>query len=153
MRCRFGFVRVGLAFSMRGRPGFLLGRREVGRAELLAVELDFSDAHRGERLAVSENLLVLLLAFEVKNQDLVTAAGFQDFAAHHRTLAGADMTFLAGNGQHVVELDGVALTGGQLLNFDDISGSNSILLPSGAYHRVHNSLPFPFEELSTKGLR
>src|SRR5262249_41030922 len=145
----FRFVRMGFAF----RLGLHLTRRHVRRAELLAVKFDFRDAHCGKRLAMAENLLVLLFALEVEDQDLVTASGFHDFAAHYRALARADVAFLAGHSQDIVELDGVAFAGGQLLNLDYVSGSNSILLPSGAYHRVHNTLHGPFEALGRKGLK
>src|SRR5215831_15791778 len=128
---------LGMSFS------FACVCRQIRSSELLTVKGDLSDAHRRKRLAMSKDLLVLLLAFEVEDQDLVRASRIHYFAAYHRSLAGADVTFLAGNGEHVVELNRFALAFGQLLYFHYISRSNPILLSPGANHRVHNSLHCP----------
>src|SRR5262249_36529250 len=101
------------------------------------------DAYRSKRLAMAKDFFVLLLALEVEDQDLIAASGFHYLAADHSALAGADLAFLTGNCEHIVELNGIAFSGGQLLYLNDISGSHSILLPPGANHRVHSSLRLP----------
>src|SRR5579859_2824332 len=86
------------------------------------------------------NLLVLLFTLEVEDQDLVGLPGLHHLSTDHGASARADGAFLAGNRQNVIELDGVAIAGGQLLNVDNVSGRNPILLSSGANDGVHNSL-------------
>src|SRR5262249_25568770 len=103
--------------------------------------------YRGKRLAMAKDLLVLLLALEVEDQDLVPAPSFHHLAADHGALAWADLAPLTGNRKHIVELDGIAFTGGPLLNLNDVSRGHSILLPPGANHRVHNSLRLPLQAL------
>src|SRR5579859_804670 len=98
------------------------------------------------------NLLVLLLALEVEDQDLVGASGLHHLSADHGACARADGAFLAGNRQNVIELDGVAIAGRELLNFDHVSGRNPILLSSGANDRVHNSLHLRSSPLTGKDL-
>src|SRR5262249_56724601 len=102
------------AFGVRGL-GFLLGRGQLRGSVFLAVESDLGDAYRGKRLAMAKDLLVLLLALEVEDQDLVPAPSFHHLAADHGALALADLAHLTGNRKHIVELDGIAFTGGQLL--------------------------------------
>src|SRR5260370_42423711 len=92
---------------------------------------------------MSKDLFVLLFAFEMEDQNLVGAPGIHYLAAYERALTRTDMTFLAGNSEHVVELNRVAVAGRQLLDLYYISRSNPILLSPGANHRVHNSLQLP----------
>src|SRR5215471_15760233 len=112
-----GLCRVDLSFFMLPVLWLRFAGGKLGRRELLPVEGDFGDAHRGKWLAMSKDLLVLLLAFEVEDQNLVATPRVHHFAAYDRALARTDMPLLSGDGQHIVELDDVAVLGGQLLNF------------------------------------
>jgi hypothetical protein len=106
----------------------------------------------GKGLAMSVNLLVLFFAFEVEDQDLVCLAAFHDLSADHCACAGTDSALLAGHGQNVIEFNGVAVGGRQLLNFHYVAGCDAVLLSPGANYRVHNSLHRPFKALGRKGL-
>ena len=84
--------------------GFFL--REVGGGEFLAVVGDLGDADRGVSLAMSAQLLVLLLALVVEDQNFCAAALLHDFAGHQRRwIPGLPIWPLAGDGQHVAKLD------------------------------------------------
>src|SRR5207245_7475851 len=88
MRGRLGFV-LGLGrrrgLLCLGRLG-LLRFRLVRGLEMLPVEGDLGDAHRGEGLAMSSELLVLLLALVVEDQHFI-GASFFDYAAGDAGLA------------------------------------------------------------------
>jgi hypothetical protein len=132
---------------LRG-PGF--PRRQIWSRELLTVESDLGNAHGGKGLAMSKDLLVLLFALEMEDQDFVGPSRLHYLAAHPRASAEADLAFLAGNGQNVIELDFVPMACGQFLDFHYVSGSNAILLSPGANHRVHNSLHCPCKREARK---
>src|SRR5207302_11228093 len=72
---RFSF-RLGSSFLLRLHFFF----RKLGSGEFLTVKSDLGYPHRGKRLPVSRNLLVLLLFLVVKNQDLLGSAFVQDFS-------------------------------------------------------------------------
>src|SRR5437762_12009 len=79
--------RLGFVFGLGRRRGFrcvgrlgLLGFRLVAGLEMLAVEGDLGNAHGSEGLAMSGELLVLLLALVVENQDLIGASFFDHTA-------------------------------------------------------------------------
>src|SRR5258707_6827931 len=113
----FGRLRGSLAFSCYCRFCLLrFAGRQVRSGEALAVECDLSNSYRGKRLPMSINLLVLLLALEMEDQNLVRAAAFHDLAADHCACARADGALLAGNGKNVIELNGISASGGQLLH-------------------------------------
>src|SRR5260370_5285185 len=143
VRSSFGLVRVGFTFGLLRRLGFHLQWRRIGRGVLLTVKSDLSDTHCCERLAMSKDLFVLLFAFEMEDQNFVGASGIHYLAAYDRALTRTDMTFLAGDSEHVVEFDSVTVAGGHLLDLYYISRSNPILFSPGANHRVHNSLQLP----------
>src|SRR4029077_18571999 len=146
-------LRVSLAFSRCGRLCLLrLACRQVRSGEAFAVEGDLSDPYSGKRLPMSVNLFVLLLALEMEDQNFVRAATFHDLAANHCAGARADRALLAGNGKNVIELNGIAVSGGQFLHFYNVAGCDAVLLPPGANYRVHNSLHRPFKALGRKGL-
>src|SRR5580692_1852490 len=70
-----------------------------------AIGLDGLDANLGKVLPVSLQLLVLLLALEVKHENFVAAAVAHDFSCHFGR-AGLDHTpRFARNRQYVAELD------------------------------------------------
>src|SRR4051812_1927761 len=137
------FRRLGLAFSLalgrlrsrcRGIAGYgfclcllRLARGQIRRGEALAIKGDLSDPDRGEGLPMAVNLLVLLFALEVEYQDLVGPSCFHHLPAYHGSGAGSNRAFLAGDRQNVIELHGIAVAGGQLLNIHYVSGSNAIL--------------------------
>src|ERR1700674_903709 len=150
---RLAFVRGVLfaAFAVR-RRGFLFALRQVRSFEALSVKIDFCDADRRERLAVAVNFFVLLLAFEVEDQNLVRAAGFHDLSADHSVFDRAKRACFARHGDYVAERNGLAMAFRQLLNSYNISRSDTILLTPGANHRVHNFLPCPFQPIGWKGL-
>src|SRR5215471_9261836 len=101
---------------------------------------------------MAKDLFVLLLALEMEDQDLIAASCLHYLSANHGALAGPELAFFVGDRQHIVELDGVALVGRLLLDLHYVSGSDSILLPPGANHRVHNSLRLSLQALGQKGL-
>src|SRR5437879_5048146 len=141
--------RFGLVLGLERRRGLLcLGRlglfrlRLVRGLEMLAVEGDLGDAHRGEGLAMSSELLVLLLALVVEDQHFIGAAFFNHAAGDASFAAGAgDLAIASAHGQHVVESDGAA--GGRLLlaflHTNNVAGRNPILFPASADNRVHSS--------------
>src|ERR1700722_16983108 len=91
-------VRLGLGFDRvrvyrRGllRLGNFFG--QFGGGELLPVKCDFCNPHRRIALTMSPQLLVLLLAFVVEDQDLFLAALLDHFSSHKRPGLGlADLT-------------------------------------------------------------
>src|SRR5439155_4196175 len=110
----------------------LLSFRLVRSLEMLAVEGDLGDAHRGERLAMSSELLVLLLALVVEDQHLIGASFFDHATGDARLAAGAgDLAIAGAHRQHVIKSDGAA--GGRLLlgffHTNDVAGRNPILFP------------------------
>ena len=78
----------------------------------LAIESYFGDPYGSKRLAMSVNLLVLLFALEVEDQDLIGLAAFHYLSADYGTGTGANGAFLAGDSQNVIEFNNVAISGG-----------------------------------------
>src|SRR4029077_761866 len=112
--------------------------RKLGGGEFLAVERDLGDAHGSVSLAMSAQLLILLLALVMEDQNLRGAALLHDFTGHERSgLGAADLAGLAGDSQHLVEfyfpVGAVAL----ILESNHIAGRHPVLLTSGADDRVH----------------
>src|SRR5579859_201032 len=86
---------------------------------------------------MSLQLLVLLFALEVEDQDLVATTLFHHAADYARAASRlSDCAGLARDGQHVGELDGAVLTR-LLVNFDHVSGRDAKLSSPGADNRVH----------------
>src|SRR6478736_5387011 len=92
---------------------------------------------------MSVYFLILLLAFEMEDKDLIGSAAFHDLAAHHGSCAGADCAFLGGNSKNIIEFNGVAVSGGQLFHFHYVAGCDAVLLSPGANNRVHKLSPSP----------
>src|SRR5215471_8658902 len=132
--CRFHFF---VRFRSLLYLFFFLGK--LGGLEGLAVEGDLGDADGAEVLAVSAELLVLLFAFVMEDEDLGAASLLDDLAGHARFAAGAhDAARFRRDGEHIAELD---LAVGSIYFFhpDDISRGNLVLLTTCADHRVHKS--------------
>jgi len=102
---------------------------------------------------MAEDLLVLLLALEVEDQDLISASRIHHLAADYRALHGTDLAFLAGHGQHILELDDLTVAFWHLLNFHYVSGSYSILLAPGADDCVHKLSIAPYKRYARKDLK
>src|SRR5437868_6652379 len=106
---------------------------------LFAVELDAGDADRGELLAMSDQLLVLLLALELKDQDLVAATFFHHLAGDAGAF-GVGGKVIVADGENVGEFD-LALAVRRLLDFDHVAGGDTVLLAAGADDCVHMKSP------------
>src|SRR5262249_17053316 len=80
LRLALGFTRGGfcaLGFAFRSLFGFgllWLAGWKVRRGKALAIKSDLSDPYRRKGLAMAIDLLVLLLALEMEDQNLVSAA-------------------------------------------------------------------------------
>src|SRR5271157_2937235 len=109
------------------------------RGVVRAVHVDAGDLHGGVRLAMSIQLLVLLLALEVEDQNLVAAALLDDLSGDKRIRRLADLALGGADGQHFVELHVLAASLRQLLDLNYVSGRDAILLSPGADHRVHGN--------------
>src|SRR5579859_7900356 len=147
-------LRFGLALGRLCRSGLPFSRRlclfrprsgQVGSGKALAIESDLGDPYRSKRLAMSVNLLVLLFALEVEDQDLVRTAALHHLSADDSASAWANSAFLARHGQNVIKFNHVAVGGGQLLNFHYVAGCDAVLFPPGANYRVHKLSPSPLQ--------
>src|SRR5207302_1655742 len=108
-----------------------------GSGELLSVERNFGDADGGEALAMSLQLLVLFLALEVEDENLIAATFFHNAADHTgAALRFSDGPRFPGDCQYVGELD-IAVLPGLLVNFNHVPGRDAKLLSPGADDRVH----------------
>src|SRR5580704_779058 len=137
LRLVLSFVLNVLHFHRRSllHLGFLF--RKLRRLETLPIECNLGDAHRGERLSMSTQLLVLFLALVMEDENFLGASLLDDLAAHVRAgLRQANLTIAAGNRQHIAELD-FAVCIGLGLQANHISGRHSVLLSTGADDRVH----------------
>src|SRR5437588_1578375 len=128
----------GLRRSLAGR-GLGFG---VTRLEAVAVEDDLGNLHRGKGLAMSGQLLVLLLALEVKDQDFVAAALFDHASSNARAIAlgAANFAILGAHREHVSKIN-LAMRGRGLLHPDHVAGRHPVLLSTCADDRVHKNPP------------
>src|SRR5438105_14940012 len=135
MSCRCGLDRP---FAGLGR-GFCLG---LTRLEGVAVEDDLCNLHRGKRLAMSGQLLVLLFALVMEYQDFVAAALFHHASTDARAIAlgAANLALLGAHRQHVDKIN-LAMRGRGLLDPDHVAGRHPVLLSTCADHRVHKNPP------------
>src|SRR5438445_4103757 len=120
----------------------LLGLRyflfQRGGGEGLAVKRNLGDTHRGERLTMSPQALVLLLALVMENQNFLVSAFFHHLADHARfRLRPGDLTLAAGYGQHVAKFDGTVRSSARFFYSNHIAGRHPVLLATGADDRVH----------------
>src|SRR5690349_13485700 len=131
---------------MRGRSVLVLRRRLMLRRGFLrrfplfvrgflrsfvtlAVEEDFGNLHSREWLPVSGELLVLLLALVMENQNLFGASLFEHLADDARaTIFRARNLSFAGAGRQNVRKFEFAVLSRLALNVDHVSGRDTILL-------------------------
>src|ERR1700680_4846281 len=96
----------GLYVGSRYFLGLCLSLRLLRGPEALPVEGDFRDAHRGVGLAMSAQLLVLLLALVMKDQNLGRAALFHHLANYASLgLRFPDLARFPRHCEHVGEFD------------------------------------------------
>src|SRR5580700_7408856 len=137
MRRRFCRWCFGLSLSRFHllRLRFLLG--QFRSLEALPAKSDLSNAHRGVRLTVSAQLLVLLLALVVEHQDLRAAALFDNLADHAPVPLLAHLAFVEYGDNR--KFHQAVSAGFQFLYSNYISGRHPVLLSTGADNRVHTS--------------
>src|SRR5579863_9595622 len=133
LRC--GFVRLRLCFHLLGLRCLLWKIRSL---EALAAKSDFSDPHSGVRLPMPAQFLVLLLALVMENQNLRTAAFFDNRADDPRVRLISDLTFFTGD-RNDGEFHLTVRSGSDLLHPNHIARRHPVLLPTGADNRVHTS--------------
>src|ERR1700691_3557003 len=99
---------------------------------------DFGDANGGVRLPVAAQLLVLLLALVMENQNF-RAAAFLHYLADHASFCQrlAHLAFGARYRQNVGERYLAVGSRGKTFHSNYVSGRHSVLLSTGADHRVH----------------
>src|ERR1019366_1675923 len=107
--------------------------------QVLAVHVNAGDLHGGKWLAVSVQLLVLLLALEVEDQNLIGAALLDHLTADEGLRRLDQFALGAADGQHFIELNVFAAGLRQLLDLNHVPGCDAILLSPGADHRVHGN--------------
>src|ERR1019366_6466057 len=78
--------------------------RPALRLKRLSVHADAGDLYRSVRLAMSLQLLVLLLALQVEHQNLVASALFDHLAGHKRRRGLGNLALGRAHRQHVVKL-------------------------------------------------
>src|SRR5580658_1915295 len=138
LRGRFGFVLVLFRRRSLLHLGLLL--HQLRSLEALPVKSNLSDAHGSVGLPMSAQLLVLLLALVVENQNLRATAFFHQLADNPRSrFRLPDLTFSTGHSQNLRELDLAIGARGQFLHSNHISGRHPVLLAAGADNRVHTS--------------
>src|SRR6266850_2068479 len=90
---------------------------------------------------MSAQLLILLFALVVEDEDLLAASLVDDFAGDARFRSGIYNTARLGrNREHVGKFD-AAIGAIDLLDPDHVSRGHLVLLATSADHRVHNSPP------------
>src|SRR6267154_610683 len=97
---RFSF-RLGSSFLLRLHFFF----RKLGSGEFLTVKSDLGYPHRGKRLPVSGNLLVLLLFLVMENQDFLGSAFGEDFPGYQRALCPRNLSVARRHSQHITKFD------------------------------------------------
>ena len=108
--------------------------------EALAADEDLVDLDLDEALAMTLQFLVLLLALEVEDDELVATAFRDDFADDLGAVElGLEAALAAGEGNDVRELDGAVFVGG-LLDAERVAGSHAVLLSTGLDNCVHRNL-------------
>src|SRR5205807_491939 len=123
-RCGLLHLRL-LLFQLRG-------------LKALPVKSNLRDAHSAEGLPVPAQLLILLLAFVVENQNLRSAAFFHEFADDPRSrLRLRNLSFATRHSQYLGELHLAISARGQLLHSNHIPGRHPVLLSTSADNRVH----------------
>src|SRR5208283_5492201 len=133
---RFGFDFFRLHRFHLLRLGYLFGK--LGRGELLPIKRNFGNPNRGISLTMAAQLLILLLAFVMEDENLFLAALLDQFAGHQRSgLRLADLAIARRNRKHIAELDVAVGAGALVFHADDIAGRDPVLLSTCADDRVH----------------
>jgi hypothetical protein len=87
---------------------------------------------------MSAQLLILLLAFVMEDQNLLLAALLDHVATDKRTgLRFSDLAVASRNRQNIAELNSTVGARTLTLDTNDIAGRNPVLLPTSADDRVH----------------
>src|SRR5580704_6326560 len=130
-----------LHFSRLSRSRLLHLRRpflQLGCLELLPIKSDLDNPHRGKVLPMPAQLLILLLAFVMEDQDLFLAALLHDFTGHLRARLGhANLARLGRDRQHVAEFNLAVGAGALAFDPNYIARRHPVLLATGADDRVH----------------
>src|SRR5512144_96233 len=103
---------------------------------------DVGDLDLGVLLTVTLALLVTGLVLELLDDDLRALGGTEDLGRHGRLAqrAGVRGDLLTVDEQHHGKVDGVADLAGNLVDLDDVTDSNLLLLAATAHDRVHRGL-------------
>src|ERR1700733_277611 len=124
--CRRSLLRLRLLFLERGS------------LEALPVKCNLSNAHGSVGLPVSAQLLILLLALVMENQNLRSASFFHQLANDSRAcLRLADLAFSTRHCQYLGKLHLAIGARCQPLHSNHISGRHPVLFAAGADNRVH----------------
>src|SRR5947209_3828304 len=128
--------------SLRLRLDF--SGRQLGRTELLTVVGDLRNTQCSESLPMSLQLLVLLLALEMKNQDLFRTAFVDDLGGNSCAAAVGlhNLSRFSGDGEHVGCAELHFALGPMLDRLgkpNNVPGRNLELLAAGANDRVHKT--------------
>src|SRR5579884_1440441 len=102
---------------------------------------DLAHPHRGVVLAVADGALVLLLTFELKDDDLIAAAVLHDGALHLRRaerFTGDQLIGIAHYSENPAQFNFGADITGDRVHPDDVAGSDAILLSTCFDYGVHN---------------
>src|ERR1700761_4595620 len=102
-----------------------------------AIDLDAVDPNLGISLTVTLELLVLFLALEVEDQNLVSPSIAQDGSQHLALGRLGDGGVPIGKSEHVVELYSGVGFATDLLNLHHIARSDAMLFPACADDSVH----------------
>jgi hypothetical protein len=126
-----------LAWRRLGR-GLLLGGRLLGR--LGAAGQDLGDPDLRQVLAVTHGAAVMLAPLLLEDLDLVAARLLDEFGGHDGAGddRGADLeSGVAGEHQHLVELEDVAGLAGQAFDLEHVVRLDAVLLAAGLDDCVH----------------
>src|SRR5581483_4445399 len=96
--------------------------------ELFAVNVDFGDLERSEALAMALELLVLLLALVVEDQDFLAAAFAEDLSGDGGVFRAAKLALAVAHGEHVGNLELAGLRLWSRIDFNDVPGRDAELL-------------------------
>src|ERR1700733_7610119 len=137
----FSLFRSGFGL-LCGLLRLLGGRLDWGAPSLcleaLSVHRNLVDADLDEVLAVALHLLVLLLALQLEDQDLVAAAFAQHSARHLRAVQRRlKLALFRADGEHVGELNR-AIGVRRALQLQRLTRGDDILLAAGTNYCIHS---------------
>src|SRR5216683_8323217 len=121
-----------IALPLSRRPQARRSQIEILSLEALAVGQDLVDFDLNEVLPVALHLLVLLLALELEDQDLLAAAFANDGGEYLCAgQVGLKLALFAADGEDVGELDCAVLVGSGL-NLQLLAWRDQVLFAAGA---------------------